>query len=45
MVINMDEPQLRTIEQIELFLAASAKVAFKAHGRELSRYAHIRRAP
>jgi hypothetical protein len=33
MVINMDEFQLRTIKQIEQFLAASAEVAFTAHGR------------
>jgi hypothetical protein len=32
MVINMDESQLRTIEQIEQFLNASAEVAFTAHG-------------
>ena len=43
MVINMDESQLRTIEQIEKFLAASAEVAFTAHGGDLERYAHISR--
>jgi hypothetical protein len=43
MVINMDESQLRTIEQIEQFLAASAEVAFTAHGDDLERYAHISR--
>lgn len=43
MVINMDESQLRTIEQIEQFLAASADVAFTAHGDDLERYAHISR--
>lgn len=43
MVINMDESQLRTIEQIEQFLAASAKVAFAAHGGDMERYAHISR--
>ena len=43
MVINMDESELRTIEQIEVFLDASAKVAFTAHGGDLERYAHISR--
>ena len=43
MVINMDESQLRTIEQIEQFLAASAEVAFAAHEGDLERYAHISR--
>jgi hypothetical protein len=43
MVINMDESQLRTIEQIEQFLAASAEVTFTAHGDDLERYAHISR--
>jgi Integrase core domain len=43
MVINMDESQLRTIEQIEQFLDGSAKVAFIAHGGDLERYAHISR--
>lgn len=43
MVINMDESQLGTIEQIEQFLAASAEVAFTAHGDDLERYAHISR--
>lgn len=43
MVINMDESQLRTIEQIEQFLNASAKVAFTAHGGDVERYAHISR--
>ena len=43
MVINMDESQLRTIEQIEQFLGASAEVAFTAHGDDLERYAHISR--
>jgi hypothetical protein len=35
MVIDMDESQLRTIEQIEQFLNASAEVAFSAHGDDL----------
>jgi hypothetical protein len=43
MVINMDESQLRTIEQIEQFLDGSAQVAFTAHGGDLERYAHISR--
>ena len=43
MVINMDESQLRTIEQIEQFLGASAEVAFTAHGGDIERYAHISR--
>jgi hypothetical protein len=42
MVINMDESQLRTIDQIEQFLAASSEVAFTAHGDALERYAHFR---
>jgi hypothetical protein len=43
MVINMDETQLRTIEQIEQFLEGSAEVAFTAHGCDVERYAHISR--
>lgn len=43
MVINMDESQLRTIEQIEQFLDASVEVAFTAHGDDLECYAHISR--
>jgi hypothetical protein len=43
MVINMDESQLRTIEQIEQFLDGSAEVAFTAHGCDVERYAHISR--
>jgi hypothetical protein len=43
MVINMDETQLRTIEQIEQFLDGSAEVAFTAHGCDVERYAHISR--
>ena len=41
MVINMDESQLRGIEQIEQFLNASAEVAFTTHGGDVQRYAHI----
>jgi hypothetical protein len=36
MVINMDEFQLRTIEQIEQFLDASAQVAFTAESDEMN---------
>jgi len=43
MVINMDESQLRTIEQIEQFLNASAQVVFTAHSNDVERYAHISR--
>ena len=43
MVINMDESQLRTIEQIEQFLAASAEVALTSHGGNVKRYAYISR--
>jgi hypothetical protein len=43
MVINMDESQLRTIEQIEQFLDPSVQVAFTAHGDDVKRYAHISR--
>jgi len=43
MVINMDESQLRTIEQVEQFLTASVEVTFTAHGDDVERYAHISR--
>jgi hypothetical protein len=43
MVINMDEAQLCTIEQIEQFLDGSAEVGFTAHGCDVERYAHISR--
>jgi hypothetical protein len=43
MVINMDENQLRTIEQIEAFLAGSAAVEFTATGDDGERYAFIAR--
>lgn len=43
MVINMDETQLRTIEQIEGFLRGSASIAFSAVGDDTERYAHISR--
>lgn len=38
MVINMDESQLRTIEQIEQFLDGSAEITFTAHGGDVERY-------
>lgn len=41
MVINMNESQLRTIEQIEQFLKSSALVKFSAHDDNTERYAHI----
>lgn len=43
MVINMNETQLRTIEQIEQFLSASAPIEFSAAGDDSERYAHISR--
>ena len=43
MVINMDESQLSTIEQIEEFLSASTQVEFSAHSGDAERYAHISR--
>jgi intergrase/recombinase len=43
MGFDMDESQLRTIEQIEQFLGASAEVAFAAHCDDVERYAHISR--
>lgn len=43
MVINMNETQLRTIEQIEAFLAGSAVVQFTAAGDDSERYAFISR--
>jgi hypothetical protein len=39
MVINMDESQLRSIEQIAQFLDGSAEVAFTAHGCDVEPYA------
>ncbi len=35
MVINRDESQLRTTEQIEQFLNASAEVVFTAHNGDV----------
>jgi hypothetical protein len=43
MVINMDETQLCTIEQIEAFLRGSASIKFLAVGDDTERYAHISR--
>jgi len=43
MVINMNETQLRTIEQVESFLNGSAAVEFSAVGDDRERYAHISR--
>ncbi len=43
MVINMNEAQLRTIEQIEAFLAGSAPVEFTVAGDSEERYAFISR--
>jgi len=43
MVINMDETQLCTIEQIRQFLGASAPIEFSAAGDDTERYAHISR--
>lgn len=43
MVIDMNETQLRTIEQIEQFLSASAVIEFSAHGDDVGRYEHISR--
>lgn len=43
MVINMNETNLRTIGQIEAFLAGSAPVAFTAAGDDTERYAFISR--
>jgi hypothetical protein len=43
MVINMDETQLCTLEQIRRFLGASAPIEFSAAGDDTERYAHISR--
>ena len=43
MVINMDETQLGTIEQIRQFLSGCARVEFSAVGDDSERYAHISR--
>jgi hypothetical protein len=41
MVINMNETQLRTIEQVEGFLSGTVAVEFSAVGDDTERYAHI----
>ena len=43
MVINMNETQLCTIEQIEQFLSGSAAIEFSTAGNDSERYAHISR--
>lgn len=43
MVINMNETQLCTIEQIEQFLIGSAPIEFSTSGDDNERYAHISR--
>ena len=45
MVINMDETKLRTIAQIEQFLAATPEIEFSgiAEGGDVERYAHVSR--
>ena len=43
MVINMNEAQLRTVEQIEAFLAGSAQVEFTAAGDDSERYGFLSR--
>jgi transposase InsO family protein len=43
MVINMNEEQLGTIEQVEQFLSGSAAVEFTAAGDDSDRYGHISR--
>ena len=42
-VIDMNETQLRTIEQIEQFLNASAVIEFSAVGNDSERHGHISR--
>jgi hypothetical protein len=43
MVINMNEAQLRTIEQIEQFLSGCAVIEFSTAGDDSERYTHISR--
>ena len=43
MIINMDESKLRTIEQIERFLAGNSEVEFSGYENDLQRYAHLSR--
>jgi hypothetical protein len=41
MVIDRNETRLKTMEQTEQFLAASANIEFTAAGSDAQRYAHI----
>jgi hypothetical protein len=43
MIINMNESKLRTIEQIECFLAGNSEVEFSGYENDLARYAHLSR--
>ncbi len=43
MIINMNETKLRTIEQIECFLAGNSEVEFSGYENDLARYAHLSR--
>jgi hypothetical protein len=47
MVINRDESRLRSIAQLQVFLSATAQVAFSAQAKadpnDAQRYAHISR--
>jgi transposase InsO family protein len=43
MVINMNETRLRTIEQVQQFLAGSEEIEFSAAGGDEERYGHISR--
>jgi len=43
MIINMNESKLRTIEQIERFLAGNSEVEFSGYENDRERYAHLSR--
>lgn len=43
MIINMNESKLRTIEQIECFLAGNSEVESSGYENDLERYAHLSR--
>jgi hypothetical protein len=43
MVINMNEERIDTIEQVEQFLGASARIEFSGTGNDSERYGHISR--
>jgi len=43
MVINMNEERIGTIEQVEQFLGASARIEFSGTGDDSERYGHISR--